>query len=524
MSMNGAAPRIWLAIVAVSGGLAIAVPPSAMAQSPPDHAEPASSLSKTQVQDILRAAERGDAAAQVRASALFYAAYLSAAPAQKPNFAAQAMKWARAAADQRNAGGQNNLALFYELGVGTPINLNEAMKWYRLSADQGNANAQEALGRLYYEGKGVPQDYAEALPLLLKAAEQNNAMAQNYLGLMYANGRGVAKDPAVAMTWYRRAAALGSGIAELNLATAYMHGAGVQADPMLAYFWFNVAAARLTGPFQRAAAVLRDAAAQKLAPGDIERAQAAARDWKPSAVAAEEAEVQLRGTSPVSTQGASSSGGAAYPGKVASSGTAFVVTKSGHVLTNDHVVNGCTEVRGRFPGGRLIAGEVVARDPQNDLAVVKLSTALPRVASFRSGQSLRQGDGVVVYGFPFGDALAAEGNLTTGNVSALAGLANDSRQLQISAPVQPGNSGGPVVDMSGNIVGVVVAKLNALAMMKSTGDVPQNINFAIKAGVAESFLEANGIEYQTAPSGRSLAASDVGSRAKQFTLKLECLR
>jgi hypothetical protein len=78
--------------------------------------------------------------------------------------------------------------------------------------------------------------------------------------------------------------------------------------------------------------------------------------------------------------------------------------------------------------------------------------------------------------------------------------------------------------MSGNVVGVIVAKLNALAMVKITGDVPQNINFAIKAGVAESFLEANGIEYQTAPSAQSLQVSDVGSRAKQFTLKLECLR
>jgi len=157
--------------------------------------------------------------------------------------------------------------------------------------------------------------------------------------------------------------------------------------------------------------------------------------------------------------------------------------------------------------------------------VVKLATALPRVATFRAGQPLRQGDGVVVYGFPLGSALAAEGNLTTGNISALAGIANDSRQLQISAPVQPGNSGGPLVDMSGNVIGVVVSKLNALTMMKATGDVPQNVNFAIKAGVAESFLEANGIDYQTAPSAAAtLQVSDVGERAKRFTVKLECLR
>jgi S1-C subfamily serine protease len=88
--------------------------------------------------------------------------------------------------------------------------------------------------------------------------------------------------------------------------------------------------------------------------------------------------------------------------------------------------------------------------------------------------------------------------VTTGIISSLAGLHNDTRFLQISAPVQPGNSGRPLHDSSGNIVGVVSAKLDALRMVKATGDIPQNINFAIKTGALRDFLDNSAVPYQTA--------------------------
>ncbi len=102
---------------------------------------------------------------------------------------------------------------------------------------------------------------------------------------------------------------------------------------------------------------------------------------------------------------------------------------------------------------------------------------------------MRQGEDIVVYGFPLPGVLSSGGNVSTGNVTALTGLGDDSRFLQISAPVQPGNGGGPLLDRSGNVVGVVVSKLNALSVASATGDVPQNVNFAIKASVALAFLE-----------------------------------
>jgi uncharacterized protein len=101
-------------------------------------------------------------------------------------------------------------------------------------------------------------------------------------------------------------------------------------------------------------------------------------------------------------------------------------------------------------------------------------------------------------------------------------MQNDSRFIQISAPVQPGNSGGPLLDTSGNVVGVVVSKLNAQKIADATGDIPQNVNFAISPLVLQGFLEANSVDYQTAPSVRKLSTADVAEAAKRFTYLVEC--
>jgi len=125
---------------------------------------------------------------------------------------------------------------------------------------------------------------------------------------------------------------------------------------------------------------------------------------------------------------------------------------------------------------------------------------------------------VVVVGFPLHGLLASEANVTTGTLSALAGIRNDTRFLQITAPVQQGNSGGPLLDQSGNVVGVVVSKLDAVKLAKATGDIPQNINFAINAGVAKSFLDSHSIEYGTGVSTKKLESAEIGAAAKKFTL------
>jgi hypothetical protein len=88
--------------------------------------------------------------------------------------------------------------------------------------------------------------------------------------------------------------------------------------------------------------------------------------------------------------------------------------------------------------------------------------------------------------------------------------------------VQPGNSGGPLLDASDHLVGIVTAKLNALRVARFTGDIPENVNFALKAEVARTFLESKGIAYHSAPSDKQLSPADIGDVARPFTLRIEC--
>jgi serine protease Do len=132
-----------------------------------------------------------------------------------------------------------------------------------------------------------------------------------------------------------------------------------------------------------------------------------------------------------------------------------------------------------------MAGRIMAHDAANDLALIKIEMHPTVFASLRSG--VRLGEGVAAFGFPLSGLLATSGNFTLGNVTAVAGLEDDTRILQISAPVQPGNSGGPLLDYSGNVVGVVEGKLNAITVFTVTDDLAQNVNFAIKANVVTSW-------------------------------------
>ena len=211
------------------------------------------------------------------------------------------------------------------------------------------------------------------------------------------------------------------------------------------------------------------------------------------------------------------------PALTSGTGTGFKVSEQGHVLTNFHVAGQCQSITLNKTGELPVGAELVAGDATNDLALVKATSPLAGpVAAFRTGPAIRAGADIVVFGFPLSSQLSASGNIVTGNITSLSGYQNDSRQFQISAPVQPGNSGGPVMDREGRIVAVVVAKLDALAALRDTGDVPQNVNFAIKANVAMNFLDGTGIDYKRQDSGTSLETPDIAELSQGFTYLIEC--
>lgn len=168
-------------------------------------------------------------------------------------------------------------------------------------------------------------------------------------------------------------------------------------------------------------------------------------------------------------------------------GSGFFVTADGYLLTNFHVVKDAARVEIKYQS-RALRAKVVSTDTVNDLAVLKVEGTFPALA-FSPRNSADLGDSVFTIGFPNVEMQGFEPKYTDGRISSLAGMQDDPSEYQISVPVQPGNSGGPLCDNNGEVVGVVVARLNDLAVLETSGVVPQNVNYAVKAGPAQRLLE-----------------------------------
>lgn len=206
-------------------------------------------------------------------------------------------------------------------------------------------------------------------------------------------------------------------------------------------------------------------------------------------------------------------------GALVSSGSGFVVAP-GMVVTNDHVTKSCVTLTvstgtQRFPA----VVRQTSSHPDLSLLTVK-GIPSTRVPSIRATALL--GEDITVAGHPLSGLLASGLIVTSGQVNALAGLGNDPTILQISAPVQVGNSGGPVLDRSGNVVGVVISKLNVDRAAKITGDYSQNVNFAIKPELLRLFLDAAAVQYRQGSLERQLTGVELARAAGQFTVKVEC--
>lgn len=208
-----------------------------------------------------------------------------------------------------------------------------------------------------------------------------------------------------------------------------------------------------------------------------------------------------------------------------SAGTGFYVSASGDVLTNAHVVEGCSAIgiKGHGDTG-FRAVRVRASDIKHDLALLGMLMPPinpPAVLAWR--RETRLGEYISIFGFPYMGRLASAGTFSRGDIAALAGMNDNDAQFQLSAPVQPGNSGGPVVDERGHVVGVVVGRLNPLAMVREKGDFPQNVNFAIKSAHAIPFMEAHGIAVAAAePNAPRLSGPDVAERLRSGAVLVMC--
>jgi S1-C subfamily serine protease len=180
----------------------------------------------------------------------------------------------------------------------------------------------------------------------------------------------------------------------------------------------------------------------------------------------------------------------------------------------------------RNAAGARLPARVLAADRNRDLALLAIAPTIGPPLTFRDVPPVRRGENVITYGFPLSGLLSSGPSLTTGNISALAGIQDNPGNFQISAAVQPGNSGGPLFDSRGNVIGVVVSKLNAARVAQMTGgDIPQNVNFAVKGTEALAFLREQGVPARTAAStGPEKRADEVDAVANPSTVYLQCFR
>ncbi len=199
-----------------------------------------------------------------------------------------------------------------------------------------------------------------------------------------------------------------------------------------------------------------------------------------------------------------------------STGTAFFVNGEGIALTNAHVVEGCSSLS---LGGQR--AEVISVSSVFDLAAIKLIASGETTPLKFSKVDVTLNSDITIAGYPLHGLLGGL-NVSRGSVSSMKGLQGDETVVQISAPVQPGNSGGPAIDRFGGVVGVVVSKLDTVALADATGDIAQNVNFAIRGSLAKVFLSSNGIDYLEAGEVGLIAPEKAAQLLQASTALVEC--
>ncbi|MYL83357.1 hypothetical protein GTA51_09485 [Desulfovibrio aerotolerans] len=379
---------------------------------------------------------------------------------------------------------------------GGPADAAAAARWYRKAAAGGNVAAMLSLGELYWRGQGVPQNDGQAGDWFKKAAAKGAAQGWYLLGLMRLDGRlGPVSD---APGLLRRAVAAGSPEAAVTLGELFLEGRILPRDPGEAYRLALAGAAMpaAQGTVQHRLAALALAAEKELPAATAQAIRAKKQPQEPSKAVKTPAG-QLR------------------------TGTGFVVSRLGHMLTNAHVANGCARIDAIIDG-RPVAATPVRFDPGNDLALLKLAVAPPRALTFREGSIVAPGTAVFAAGYPGERARTGQLRITSGRTRELAAGAGDGKGVAVSAEVLPGNSGGPLLDGSGRVAGVVRARRDSDAVRERMGGGVADMGFVVPLAEVKAFLSRGQTPIATAPSGRTLDEAALARELSGMVVPLFC--
>ncbi len=348
-------------------------------------------------------------------------------------------------------------------------NYSEALLIWTSLAEQGDARAQTNLGTLFDYGLGVPTSPIIAAKWYEAAALQGNATAQFNLGLMYETGRGLQRDYSTAVKWYQQAANQDQAFAQYNLALMYINGEGVAQDKESALnLLYKAGKNHLAN--QDVVNITNVVNAIELA--DIENQYAQQlRKESASLTITDTDEFQTKEEQPLSL-------GTGWP------------TNYGYVVTNNHVVSTSDDVILVNVQGEHISATVMLRDIENDIAFIKAenpSELPPALPLSEKHQGL--GSSVFTIGFPRIDVMGKTPKLSDGIISSVNGINDDPFSYQISVPIQPGNSGGPLINMRGEVVGMVTSMLGLKNPETGYEYTLQNVNYAVKSDLIKQLLK-----------------------------------
>ena len=202
-------------------------------------------------------------------------------------------------------------------------------------------------------------------------------------------------------------------------------------------------------------------------------------------------------------------------------GTGFFITDDGYIVSNWHVVRGAATIN-VFVGDDMVRAKVVEKDIPGDLALLKVSR-IGKPLALGNSVTARVGEDVFALGFPQASVQGDEIKFTTGIISSLKGMNDDVAHFQVSVPLQPGNSGGPLLDGEGRVVGVVDSKLADVPAILTGGSVPQNVCYAIKSSRIQNLLESHPEVVENLPKDTAverMSAPDVYESAKGSIVRI----
>ena len=398
------------------------------------------------------------------------------------------MKWYRKAAEQGNARAQCNLGVCFDYGKGVDKDEKEAVKWFTKAAEQGNARAQCNLGVCYQNGQGVSKDEKEAVKWFTRAAERGDADAKGKLGVCYVNGQGVGKDVVEAKKWYTKAAEQGDANAACRVSAFYIYGVASIKDKKMALEWAYVA---------RAQGCELEVLGQIIEDCENTYTAAAAANIQESAkirlahIRGEKVSNESEaGTKQISERDEAAS-------LLRQTGTGFILSEDGYVVTAAHVIEDGKKIE-VLTGGEKISARAVATDFQNDVSILKCDKPLKGALPLRESSGLKVGATVFTIGFPNFQRQGMSPKMTKGEISSNYGILDSPTCWQISTPVQSGNSGGPLFDSNGNVIGVVVARLKSIKDRQGNLNINQNVNYALKNAYLDPLIKDLNISTQPA--------------------------